>query len=98
VRAAEDPHLLKRLADEEVCLDVCPTSNVHLKVVPGFAENPLHARLDAGVQVSLNADDPLFFGSGVLGEYEVARQTFGLDDATLAHIAGCSIRASGAPD
>ena len=54
--------------------------------------------LAAGVQVSLNADDPLFFGSGVLDEYELARHTFGLDDAALAYIAACSIRASGAPD
>jgi adenosine deaminase len=47
--------------------------------------------------VSLNADDPLFFGSGVLAEYELARHGFGLNDASLAHIAASSIRASGAP-
>jgi adenosine deaminase len=57
----------------------------------------LPALLDAGVNVSLNADDPLFFGSGVLAEYELARHSFGLDDVALARIAACSIRASGAP-
>lgn len=98
VRAAEDPVLLERLANEEVCLDVCPTSNVQLSVVPDFAQHPLPKLLAAGVQVSLNADDPLFFGSGVLAEYELARHTFGLGDAALAHIAACSIRASGAPE
>jgi adenosine deaminase len=98
VRSAEDPHLLERLANEEVCLDVCPTSNVQLRVSPSYAEHPLGKLLEAGVQVSLNADDPLFFGAGVLDEYELARQTFGLDDATLARIAGSSIRASGAPE
>jgi adenosine deaminase len=98
VRAVEDPALLERLAAEEVCLDVCPTSNVQLGVTPDYAHHPLPRLLAAGVQVSLNADDPLFFGSGVLGEYELARHTFGLDDATLAHIAACSIRASGAPE
>ena len=97
MRAAEDPDLLRRLADEGVCLDVCPTSNVHLRVVESLAAHPLPALLDAGVNVSLNADDPLFFGSGVPAEYELARDTFGLDDAALAHIAACSIRASGAP-
>ena len=97
VRAADDPDLLRRLADEGVCLDVCPTSNVHLRVVESLAAHPLPALLDAGVSVSLNADDPLFFGSGVLAEYELARDTLGLDDATLAHIAACSMRASGAP-
>ncbi|MGI9147087.1 MAG: adenosine deaminase [Chloroflexota bacterium] len=98
VRAAEDPWLLERLAAEEVCLDVCPTSNVQLRVTPNYAQHPLKPLLDAGVQVSLNADDPLFFGSGVLAEYELARHTFGLDDATLARIAASSIRASGAPE
>jgi len=98
VRAAEDPALLERLAAEEVCLDVCPTSNVQLRVVESYADHPLRKLLDAGVQVSLNADDPLFFGSGVLGEYELARQAFGLDDTALARIAACSIRASGAPE
>jgi adenosine deaminase len=66
-------------------------------VVSSLATHPLPALLDAGVNVSLNADDPLFFGSGVLAEYELARHSFGLDDRALAHIAACSIRASGAP-
>src|SRR5207249_1427202 len=98
VRAVEDRALLERLVAEEVCLDVCPTSNVQLRVASSYAEHPLRTLLDAGVQLSLNADDPLFFGSGVLEEYALARQTFGLDDAALARIAGCSIRASGAPE
>ncbi len=97
VRSTEDPELLRRLADSDVCLDVCPTSNVQLRVVESLAAHPLPALLDAGVNVSLNADDPLFFGSGVLAEYELARHSFGLDDATLARIAASSIRASGAP-
>jgi adenosine deaminase len=97
VRSAEDPQLLRRLAGEGVCLDVCPTSNVQLRVVTSLATHPLPALLDAGVNVSLNADDPLFFGSGVLAEYELARHSFGLDDAALARVAACSIRASGAP-
>jgi adenosine deaminase len=98
VRAVEDRRLLERLAGEGVTLDVCPTSNVELRVCNDFASHPLPQLLQAGVHVSLNADDPLFFGSGLLEEYELARSTFGLDDATLAHIAASSIRASGAPD
>jgi adenosine deaminase len=98
VRSAEDPDLVHRLADEGVCLDVCPTSNVQLSVVESLAAHPLPALLDAGVAVSLNADDPLFFGSGVLAEYEQARAQFGFGDDELARIAACSIRASGAPD
>jgi adenosine deaminase len=97
VRSAEDSALLRRLADEGITLDVCPTSNVVLRVVPTLAEHPLPALLEAGVRVTLNADDPLFFNSGVLAEYELARASFGVDDVTLARIAQTSIDSSGAP-
>ncbi len=97
VRAVEDPRLVERLAREQVCLDVCPTSNVHLRVVPSLRDHPLARVVEAGVPVSLNADDPLMFGSGHLQKYELARDVLGLDDETLAAIAATSIRASGAP-
>ena len=97
VRAIEDPRLVERLTSEQVCLDVCPTSNVQLRVVPSLHDHPLARLVEAGVAVSLNADDPLMFGSGLLQEYELARDVLGLDDETLAAIAATSIRASGAP-
>jgi adenosine deaminase len=98
VRAIEDPQLVARLAESSVCLDVCPTSNVLLSVVPSIEEHPLGALLDAGVRCSVNADDPLLFGPGLLEEYELCRTQLGFDDDRLAHIARCSIDASGAPD
>ena len=98
VRSIEDPALVQRLAAEGVCLDVCPTSNSQLGVVPALADHPLPQLLAAGVSISLNADDPLFFGAGVLAEYTLARDVLGLDAAALAHVAACSLRASGAPD
>jgi adenosine deaminase len=98
VRAAEDAALMARLADEGITLDVCLRSNVQLGVYPSFDVHPLRALLEAGVPMSLNADNPLFVGAGVLAEYQLARDVFGLSDAALAHIARCSIRASGAPD
>ena len=98
VRAIEDPALVQRLADSAVCLDVCPTSNIMLSVFPSFAEHPLPALLDAGVRCSLNGDDPLLFGPNLLEEYELCRTEFGFDDLRLAHLARCSIEASGAPD
>jgi adenosine deaminase len=97
VRAIEDPELVRRLADSPVCLDVCPTSNVLLSVVPDIAAHPLPALLAAGVRCSLNSDDPLLFGPNLLEEYELVRTALGLDDVTLAHVAACSIDASGAP-
>jgi len=97
VRAIEDPELVKRLADSSVCLDVCPTSNVLLSVVPDIGAHPLPALLAAGVKCSLNSDDPLLFGPNLLEEYVLVRDKLGLDDATLANVATCSIDASAAP-
>jgi adenosine deaminase len=97
VRAVEDPELVRRLADVQVCLDVCPTSNVMLSVVPDLRSHPLPDLFAAGVPCSINADDPLLFGTGLLDEYELARRELGFDDADLARIATTSIDASGAP-
>jgi len=98
VRAVEDPELVKRLADSDIVLDVCPTSNLLLSVYPSIAEHPLPQLLAAGVQCSLNGDDPLLFGPVLLEEYELARAEMQLDDAALANIARASIDGSGAPD
>jgi adenosine deaminase len=97
VRAMEDPALVERLAADEVVLDICPTSNVLLAVVPSIEEHPLVKLLDAGVRCSLNGDDPLLFGPGLLGEYELVRDTMGLSDEQLAQLARSSLVGSGAP-
>lgn len=97
IRAIEEPALVERLAAERVCLDVCPSSNLALGVVPSLAEHPLPQLLDAGVPCSLNGDDPLLFGPGLLDEYELVREGMGVGDEQLAAIAKASIESSGAP-
>ena len=97
VRAFEDPALVERLAAEEICLDVCPTSNILLSVIPDLQSHPLRQLLDAGVRCSINADDPLLFGPGLLEEYELCRTELGLSDDHLAQAARSSLLASGAP-
>ncbi len=97
VRAVEDPELVARLADSEICLDVCPTSNLLLAVYPSIADHPLPQLLDAGIRCSLNGDDPLLFGPNLLEEYELVRTGMGLDDEALAEIARASITSAGAP-
>ena len=91
------PNWSRCLAASGTCLDVCLTSNVMLSVVPDITEHPLPRLLHAGVRCTLNTDDSLLFGPGLLAEYELARDTFELDDAALASIARTSIEASGAP-
>ncbi|MCW2549141.1 MAG: adenosine deaminase [Mycobacterium sp.] len=98
VRAVEDPALIERIAAEEICLDVCPTSNVLLSVIPDLESHPLRRLLDAGVRCSVNADDPLLFGPGLLEEYELCRTQLQLTDDQLAQVARSSLLASGAPE
>jgi len=97
VRTVEDAGLLARLAAEDIACDVCPTSNVRLGVVSDLAAHQLPILAEAGVPLTLNSDDQLFFGSKVGDEYAVARDVFGLSDAELAAIARTSARVSGAP-
>lgn len=97
IRSIEDPALLEELRQRGTCLDVCPSSNVMLSVVPDLATHPLPALLAAGVRCSINADDPICFGPGVLEEYELCRSAFALDDATLAAVARTSLTSGGAP-
>ena len=97
VRSFELPGLVEDLASRGTCLDVCPTSNIMLSVFPSLAEHPLGRLLDAGVRCSVNADDPLLFGPGLLAEYQLCRDAFGFDDGRMAFIARCSITSGGAP-
>jgi len=96
VRAIEDPDLVRRLADQGTCLDVCPTSNCCFL---WFRRWPITLAGAAGGRCALqpDGDDPLLFGPGLLDEYELVRSEMALDDAALAAIARTSIEASGAP-
>jgi adenosine deaminase len=62
VRCVEDPALVARLAREQVALTVCPLSNVKLRVFDTLAQHNLPALLAAGLKVTLNSDDPAYFG------------------------------------
>jgi adenosine deaminase len=97
IRAIEDPDTVELLRERGVSLDVCLTSNYVLGIVPARSEHPMQALLDAGVACTLGADDPLLFGTGLFGEYEVARTRLGMTDEQLAAIARTSITTSDAP-
>jgi adenosine deaminase len=98
IRAIEDPTVVDTLRQRAVPLDVCPTSNVRLGVVPSLAVHPVEQLRRAGVRVSLNTDDPLLFGTDVAGEYSRAATAFGWGRAELAALAQTSIEASFASD
>jgi adenosine deaminase len=94
IRAIEDPALVDELARQDVCLDVCPTSNVLLGVVPALSEHPLPALIRAGVPCTINADDPTILEVSILDEYTTARNGLHLSDGELAECARTSIRFS----
>lgn len=98
VRAVEDPALVRRLADEDVCCDVCPSSNLRLGLYPSIERHPVGTLIDAGVPLTLNGDDPLMFGSSLVDEYRLVRDGWSLGDEAMAAIARTSIERSGLPD
>jgi adenosine deaminase len=94
VRAIEDPALVQELARRQITLEVCPTSNVVLGVFPSYEEHPFPVLRAAGIPLTLGSDDPPYFGASVGGEYAVAREHFGLDDAELVAITRTAVEAS----
>jgi adenosine deaminase len=94
VRAIEDSALVAEIAERGIVLECCPTSNVVLGVFPSFAAHPLPALRDAGVRVTLASDDPPYFGASVGGEYDAAREHFGMGDDELRALTRTAIEAS----
>ena len=83
VRAVEDPALVAELAEREVVLEVCPTSNVALGVYGSYEDHPLRTLHDAGVRVTLGSDDPPYFGASLHGEYALAHERLGFSLSEL---------------
>jgi adenosine deaminase len=94
VTAADDPDLVKRLADERIPLTMCPLSNQRLQVTPDLGKHPLLELHDAGVLVTINSDDPPYFGGYINDNYRAVATALDLSDAVLAELAANSLRAS----
>jgi adenosine deaminase len=94
VRCAEDPKLLARLKAEAVPLTMCPLSNVKLRVFDKLKDHNLPALMDAGLKVTVNSDDPAYFGGYVGRNYHDAARALSLSREQLAQLARNSIEAS----
>lgn len=94
VRCLEDPVLVDELRLHQIPLEVCPTSNVCLKVFPGLADHPLPHLLSEGLYVTINSDDPPMFGTTLTNEYLSIANTFGFDVNTIEHLMQNAVRAT----
>src|SRR3546814_11689124 len=82
-RALEDPDLVLELARRQMPLTVCPLSNLRLRVVEDMTAHPLKMMLDRGLMVTVNSDDPAYFGGYINDNYRAVRQALGLTEAEL---------------
>jgi adenine deaminase len=94
VRCIEDPRLVEKLRTEQVPLTVCPLSNVKLRVFRTLTEHNLKRLLDLGLRVTVNSDDPAYFGGYVEENFLAAQEALNLDQSDLYRLARNSIHAS----
>jgi adenosine deaminase len=94
VRSIEDPALVARLADSRVALTVCPLSNLKLCVFDDMTQHTLKALLDKGVAVTVNSDDPAYFGGYVNENYLATIDALELDETEVYTIIRNSFEAS----
>jgi aminodeoxyfutalosine deaminase len=94
IAAVDDPALLEYLAEHQIALEVCPTSNVRTRSVASMAEHPLPRLVAAGVPVSINSDDPPMFSTTLNNEYLQAAQLLDLDRDGVADLARAAVRQS----
>jgi len=92
--AAVDPTLVARLAREGIALTMCPLSNLRLAVVEDLRRHPLRALMEAGVRVTINSDDPAYFGGYVNENYVALQTALDLTRAELTQIARNSFTAA----
>jgi len=98
VQCTKDPRLVERLRDERIPLTVCPLSNVKLRVFDRLEDHNLKQLMDAGLLVTVNSDDPAYFGGYLERNYAETAAALGLGRETLVELARNSFIASFLPE
>ena len=96
-RALEDAALVQRIAAEGLTLTVCPLSNLRLCVIDRIGSSPVRRMLDAGLKVTINSDDPAYFGGYVNDNFHAIAQALDLSEAQLVELARNSFTGSFLP-
>jgi adenosine deaminase len=94
VRAIEDPALVDRMAEDGIVLEVCPGSNVALGVYDSWGAHPIHELRERGVAVTVSTDDPPFFHTTMVNEYDRLADAFEWDEGVFDGIARASAEAA----
>jgi adenosine deaminase len=94
VRAIDDPEVVARLAARTVPLTMCPLSNQRLQVTPDLSQHPLKRLMDAGVLVTINSDDPAYFGGYIADNYVAIAEALSLTRDDVRTLAANSLAAS----
>lgn len=95
--AIEDPELLEVLAQRQIPVEICVTSNLRTGACASLGEHPVRSYFDRGLMVTLNSDDPAMFGSDLEGEYRLAARDFDFTREHLRELAANSFEASFLP-
>ena len=95
--AAQDPDLVAELAQRQVPIEICITSNLRTGCCKTVSEHPVKQYFDHGLMITVNTDDPAMFGTSLSHEYQLAQQAFGFTDEHLRELARNSFEASFLP-
>jgi adenosine deaminase len=98
VRCLEDPEVVAILRERQIPLEVCPTSNIRLKVFPSLPEHPLPRLLEEGLYVTVNSDDPPMFNTTLTDEYLLLDAVFGFGLEQIEDLALNAVRACLLPE
>ena len=94
VRCLENPNLVERLIKEQIPLTVCPLSNVRLRVFDTIAKHNLKQMLDLGLCVTINSDDPAYFGGYIGDNFQAVQEALGLNDSEIFKMVKNAFQAS----
>jgi len=90
----EDENLIADIVDRDLALTVCPLSNLSLRVVKDLKDHPLRKMIQAGLKVTINSDDPAYFGGQVNANYEAIQDALNLSKTELYELAKNSFQYS----
>ena len=94
VRCLEDPELINRLVSAQTPLTVCPLSNIRLCVYDRMQQHPILSMLDQGLNVSVNSDDPSYFGGYLMDNFAALEVVLGMNEAQARQLVANGIRGS----